>query len=152
MQSLRIDIHACPSLHELQARERRVLLVQVMPDCLLFVHPFSFVVVDFLSLSVFRKETTLPARPQEHMFTNNKSRRMLLKNQQTERITPPRFDRHSLNWFILSCCPTDAIRFLFSVGSGCRTVDGCLVTVYIVRPRLNNFIPLYKWGTKSNDI
>lgn len=104
------------------------------------------------SLSVFREETTLPARPQEHMFTNNKSRRMLLKNQQTERITPPRFDRHSLNWFILSCCPTDAIRFLFSVGSGCRTVEGRLVTVYIVCPRLNNFIPLYKWGTKSNDI
>ena len=162
MQSLRIDIHACPSLYELQARERRVLLVQVMPDCLLFVHPFSFVVVDFLSLSlslflslslsVFREETTLPARPQEHMFTNNKSRRMLLKNQQTERITPPRFDRHSLNWFILSCCPTDAIRFLFSVSSGCRTVEGCLVTVYIVCPRLNNFIPLYKWGIKSNDI
>ena len=105
-----------------------------------------------LSLSVFREETTLPARPQEHMFTNNKSRRMLLKNQQTERITPPRFDRHSLNWFILSCCPTDAIRFLFSVSSGCRTVEGCLVTVYIVCPRLNNFIPLYKWGIKSNDI
>lgn len=54
MQSLRIDIHACPSLHELQARERRVLLVQVMPDCLLFVHPFSFVVVDFLSLCLPR--------------------------------------------------------------------------------------------------
>ena len=81
---------------------RRVLLVQVMPDWLSVARPSVFLrrCRLFLSLSLsssaFREEATLPARPQEHMFTNNKPRGTLLKNQQTERIAPPRFDRQTL--------------------------------------------------------
>ena len=105
---------------------RRVLLVQVMPDWLSVARPSVFLrrcrltmpLSLSLSSSAFREEATLPARPQEHMFTNNELRGTLLKNQQTERIAPPRFDRqtdrHS-SWFNIELLSYRvSTRFLFS--------------------------------------
>lgn len=117
-------IHACPSLPSPPVAGNgggACLLVQVMGDwlsaarfpCRRFPFRFSSSAVSSLLFLLFSRAPTSNICP----LMNNEQpqrRERLSKNQQTERIAPPRFDRHSSNWFILC----RRIRFEFGTRMG----------------------------------